>query len=379
MNLLASIVLLLVTYECVGFWRLPCNSPVIVERTDPIVNPGTFSTHMHTVVGGINYSPNVDYATARKGNCSSCLVKEDMSNYWVPNLYYMASNGTFTPVKQVGGMLVYYLQRGNVKNYAFPEGLRMLAGNPMLRSYNSSAPTNTEESRRQRAISFACIDYSNPNPEVGYIPNKNCPQGLRAQVFFPSCWDGVNLDSPDHRSHMAYPSLIDNGDCPTTHPKRLVSIFYEVMFSVNDFKDMWWNSTKHPFVFSNGDPTGYGYHGDFLNGWDVNVLQKAVDNCNAASGVVEECGEFSFFTNDQTNKCKAKSYFPEKVVKYDDRGYLKSLPGCNPVQYGPQQAVMYDCDAELTRTPSSTSAASSKVIGSQALLLLTILLCTLML
>ena len=22
---------------------------------------------------------------------------------------------------------------------------------------------------------------------------------------FPQCWDGVNLDSPDHKSHMAYP------------------------------------------------------------------------------------------------------------------------------------------------------------------------------
>ena len=22
--------------------------------------------------------------------------------------------------------------------------------------------------------------------------------------MFPQCWDGVNLDAPDHKSHMAY-------------------------------------------------------------------------------------------------------------------------------------------------------------------------------
>jgi len=28
---------------------------------------------------------------------------------------------------------------------------------------------------------------------------------------FPSCWDGENLDSKDHRSHVAFPD--DNGRC----------------------------------------------------------------------------------------------------------------------------------------------------------------------
>ncbi len=33
-----------------------------------------------------------------------------------------------------------------------------------------------------------------------------CPAGERAGVrlSFPTCWNGVNLDSADHRSHMAY-------------------------------------------------------------------------------------------------------------------------------------------------------------------------------
>jgi hypothetical protein len=27
---------------------------------------------------------------------------------------------------------------------------------------------------------------------------------LQLDVIFPDCWDGRHLDSPDHKSHMAY-------------------------------------------------------------------------------------------------------------------------------------------------------------------------------
>jgi hypothetical protein len=29
-----------------------------------------------------------------------------------------------------------------------------------------------------------------------------------------------------------------------------------------------------------GDPTGYGYHADYMYGWDKGVLQKVVDQCH---------------------------------------------------------------------------------------------------
>lgn len=41
--------------------------------------------------------------------CSTCKVKQDLSNYWVPTVYYHGENDSFVPVPQVGGMLVYYL------------------------------------------------------------------------------------------------------------------------------------------------------------------------------------------------------------------------------------------------------------------------------
>jgi hypothetical protein len=36
------------------------------------------------------------------------------------------------------------------------------------------------------------------------FPKRPCKAGIMVNVRFPTCWDGVNLDSPDHMSHVAY-------------------------------------------------------------------------------------------------------------------------------------------------------------------------------
>lgn len=286
-------------------------------------------------MGGNGFGFTMDYNQARNSTCSTCSVKEDLSNYWTPNLFFKAKNGSFHEVEQMGGALVYYLQRRGTpteKLHAFPKGFRMLAGDSQLRSN-----TKTLE---QRAVSYACLDYSKPGPETPGFPAKNCPNGLRTQVFFPSCWNGKDLDSPNHRSHMAYPSGVDTGKCPPTHPIRLISIFYEILFDINAWKDQW-SGGKWPFVLSTGDPTGYGFHGDFVNGWDIGVLQKAVDGCNANSGVVEDCPYFTFFDKNIQKDCHLKPRINEPTS-----GWMDRLPGCNEVQSGPDKAIQKtDCGA----------------------------------
>lgn len=41
------------------------------------------------------------------------MAKADMSNYWIPTLYFAFANGSFAPVEQVGGATIYYLHRAN--------------------------------------------------------------------------------------------------------------------------------------------------------------------------------------------------------------------------------------------------------------------------
>ncbi|GAA5843202.1 hypothetical protein JCM5353_001197 [Sporobolomyces roseus] len=345
-----------------GFWRLPCQGkPLVSERADPLTNPGGISQHVHAIHGGSNFNLDMDSASARKGDCASCKVKQDMSNYWTPYLYFHWKNGSFTSLREPG-LLVYYLQRFHESDttevLAFPEGMRMLAGNPYVRSYN-------ESSLMSKAIGWNCLGgetlgmEKTRNPS---LPPVNCPNGLRGEIMFPSCWDGENVDSTNHISHMAYPADNEAGPCPPTHPKRVVTIFYEIVWDVDSFKDDWENAmnTSQPFVLSTGDPLGYGYHGDFLNGWDIDVLQKAVTECTAESGVIEECPVFDFFDWEIEHTPEEMSCIQSPGISEPVLGTLDALPGCNPIDYGPGDVTV--CNEENPPSIERTVEISGYVL-----------------
>ncbi|BGP52305.1 hypothetical protein JCM10450v2_008276 [Rhodotorula kratochvilovae] len=321
---------LAVASPALAFFRLPCDNVLVHERVDPIVSPGQIAAHAHTVSGGSGFSLTSTYADMRKSTCTSCRAKADLSAYWTPQLYF-ASPSSFTAVKQVGGGLIYYLPRSHptdkTKVLAFPAGLKMLAGSPFRRTYNAS-------SLADQAIGWNCLGAVGvKETRVPELPRQNCPDGLRGEIRFPSCWNGKDLYKTD-QSHMAYPIGGESGPCPSTHPKRIVTLFYEMMYDVDAMKDDWHlaKDPKSPFVLANGDATGYGYHGDFLNGWNVEILQKAMDTCTSDSGVIEECKVLELYDRAVDGDCR-------KVVL----GTLKTLPGCNPI----------------TKTASAAQAASS--------------------
>jgi hypothetical protein len=72
-----------------------------------------------------------------------------------------------------------------------------------------------------------------------------------------------------------------------------------------------------------------------VNGWDVGVLQKVVDQCDnlADQGVLEKCNAITTFTGAEQASCRLPAQISEKVA-----GYLPALPGCNPVTPGPEPA-----------------------------------------
>ena len=83
--------------------------PLVLQRADPIVNPGKVSGHAHTIMGGNGFGFEMTHSSTQESTCSSCMVTKDFSNYWVPSLYYRAKNGSFIAVGQNGGATVYYL------------------------------------------------------------------------------------------------------------------------------------------------------------------------------------------------------------------------------------------------------------------------------
>ncbi|KAK3987470.1 hypothetical protein QBC44DRAFT_400110, partial [Cladorrhinum sp. PSN332] len=320
--------------------RFSC-SELVTERLDPLVFPGLAqSPHVHQIVGGNMFNTTMDHNRhniAEEATCTTCTFSEDFSNYWTAILYFRARNGSLIRVPQRpnidfdgargGGMTVYYTASyQNQKVTAFQPGFRMIVGNPMIRTQ--------AEASKYRQMTFTCLQtLSTRTGETTDMPKSPCPEGIMSNVRFPTCWDGKNLDPPDHSSHVAYPSsgtFESNGPCPASHPVKIPQLFYEVLWDTRRFNNRadWPADGSQPFVWSYGDYTGYGTHGDYVFGWKGDSLQRAMDaNCDVY------CPQLQTQSISAGNQCRQEKKVPENID-----GWLSSLPGDVEIT-GPQPAT----------------------------------------
>ncbi|KAJ7146106.1 hypothetical protein C8R44DRAFT_756598 [Mycena epipterygia] len=330
---------------CEAYWLMAANNIITTQRLDPVISPGSVSTHAHSVLGGSNFGLNTSTAALRDSSCTSIPIPEDKSNYWFPRYSTVGfnrwSNGTFTSVS--GNAVIYYLFN-DTPGYTteFPDDvthlrtLNAVLGDPTLRTLDPS-------SFAQQAITFLCLDFSGKSNRYNELPaGISCPSGIRSQIASP-CWNGNDTDSSDHKSHVAFLSTgPDNGTCTDPHfPVTLPRIFMEVYWISQVFEDQrkYAMTPSQPFVELNVilDPTGYGYHADFLTGWDSGVLQKALDggcNCNPY-GDPTCCVNQGTFGMNKSSTCYITNSVDEQTL-----GTLATLPGNNPIQSPCYQAYI---------------------------------------
>ncbi|KAK0732289.1 hypothetical protein B0H67DRAFT_478423 [Lasiosphaeris hirsuta] len=318
--------------------RFGC-SQIVIDRIDPLVNPGVSpSPHVHQIIGGNAFNitiPSTDVSAL--ASCTTCSFPDDRSNYWTANIYFRARNGSYKRVPQVpnrflegsrGGMTVYYVSPGPGKVTAFRPGFRMLFGDAMRRTKLAAPNLRTQSCFRcftgpdfKGDDASPCFD---PKLDTETFPAGPC-YGIRSNIHFPTCWDGKNLDTPNHQDHVAYPvrgpsTFAATAECPASHPVKIPQLMLEIVWDTQGFNDpaIWPEDGSQPLVLSTGDTTGYGQHGDYVFGWKGDALQRLMDG----SCFGDRCTGVDTQTFSTANECAVA-----KRVDEDTDGWLTKLPG----------------------------------------------------
>lgn len=272
--------------DVVGAFRFIC-TPSHNAYDDPIVYPGqSGKSHLHTFFGNTGTNAASTYHSLRTSGESTCNNLLNRSAYWIPAMMTPAGK-----VVMPNYVSIYYKRRPDtdpeckregIACIALPRGLRYIFGYNMSNPAASSWTDYICDGKNAVAGPFRTI------PEVA----KGCPVGamLGARLTAPSCWNGRDLDSADHRSHMAFPSYGDWGyeKCPSTHPYVVptfsLSAFYMVDDSIDRSGDK--SPTANTWYLSSDRMAGMPWqtpgstlHADWFGAWEDSVMKLWTEHC----------------------------------------------------------------------------------------------------
>jgi hypothetical protein len=266
-----------------GAFRFICG-PGQVSYDDPIMYPGQpGKSHLHQFYGNTGANAYSTYDSLRTTGQSTCMSPLNRSGYWMPAMLDGRGN-----VVRPDYVAIYYKRRPlsdptvtdptnpqyEGKAIALPNGLRFIFG---------WDPTGTSAVRTGSAW-FNCDGPTAVAARYTSIPAAmaNCPAGNRfgAVIQAPNCWDGRNLDSADHRSHVAYASYGSWGylKCDAAHPYVIPQFTLGAWYSVAPGDDTSkWHFSSDEMV--PGAVPGYTFHADWFGAWDNTIMAMWMDNC----------------------------------------------------------------------------------------------------
>ncbi|WVF69995.1 hypothetical protein IAT40_004781 [Kwoniella sp. CBS 6097] len=304
--------------------------PLIRSRLDPIVDPKKVSGHVHLAAGSSSFGAEMTYASAQAGSCTTSNLKNDMSNYWAPQLYYKWKNGTYSAVMSNDLAITAYWKyplTNTDPSQPFaniPDDFRMLAGSVKRDEFNPANASN-------KAVEFLCIDANGSYDYTGHMPTDRECLTLRPQLHFPECWNGVDAFK-EGNSHVAYPTdgNPEGGVCPEGFFK-IPHLFMETTYHIKA-ENIGEGYEWYPgcFVLANGDVHGYTFHADWLNGFPTGFLVDVFQQCfDTRTGmIIKDCQVFTPHRGDNEHDCKTEGDVVNEVIGHNIA--VAALPGNNP-------------------------------------------------
>ncbi|MEV7978612.1 DUF1996 domain-containing protein [Streptomyces sp. NPDC086519] len=260
------------------------NANGLFNSDNVIVAPGVSNGahHFHDYIG--NQSNNAFASDQDLANAdTSCADKGDRSTYYWPVLRLQNGRQERDADKPGGGT------EGNAGQIVTAKQVTLtFEGNPtskvtemprLLRIITGDAKAFVNGPANANA-SWSCTGYEDRQLKDKY---PLCPAGSDVvRTFrFQSCWDGRNIDSANHRTHVAFEA--PDGSCPAGFqaiPQLVQRIVYAVdapsladggrtvpLFAVDSFPEQ-----LHKPVTD---------HGDFINVFDESLMRTMVDCINS--------------------------------------------------------------------------------------------------
>ncbi|MGI5460706.1 DUF1996 domain-containing protein [Streptomyces sp. CA-249302] len=269
------------------------NANGLFNSDNVIVAPGVTNGahHFHDYIGNQSnsaFASDDDLANAD----TSCENPGDKSTYYWPVLRLQNGTqeqdankpgggieGNAGQIVQAKQVTLTFIGSPRSKVTEMPRLLRIITGDAKA-FVNGPANANA---------SWSCTGFEDRQLKDKY---PLCPQGSDVvRTFrFQSCWDGRNIDSANHRTHVAFADA--QGNCPSGFeaiPQLVQRIVYDVkapslndggkttpLFAVDSFPEQ-----LHKPVTD---------HGDFINVFDAGLMKEVVScinggrNCGAGTG-----------------------------------------------------------------------------------------------
>lgn len=281
--------------DIVGAFRFDCMAGQVLAD-DPVVYPNKpgFS-HPHQFYGNLSTNAASTYAYNRTHGLTTCGNVMNRSGYWIP-----AMIRTDGKVIKPDFISIYYKRFPKSSAYctpgnplyagncvAIPNALRMIAGYDMISGTN---PTG--------AAFWKCTYHTGTNNGtfnniVDALASCKGLQGtytdwqLISVLNFQACWDGVNLDSANHRSHTA-DFLVDYGNgnreaCDKGHPYVIPSFTLQSIYQLDataDTSGAWsWRLSSDSMPGMPAKKPGTTLHADYFEGWDDFIKHLWTFNC----------------------------------------------------------------------------------------------------
>jgi hypothetical protein len=236
---------------------------------DPIVFPNLpGASHLHSFLGNDSTGAATTTDTLLANAGSSCQPGADHSAYWIPTLF---ENGKAV---EPHGVTVYYGSRlpDPTRTVPFPQGFRMIVG-------DAKKQVDTPKGANGQ---FWC---AGAGGEIGRSADGNWPvcaktAELTFQLTFPDCWDGVHLDSPDHKSHVG--PADSTGVCSGKFPVAIPSLSFVIGYPTS--------GSSAGFKLSSGNASSM--HGDAFFAWENDALGHRVKDCIVQKAKCNTAGTF---------------------------------------------------------------------------------------